>query len=129
MAPTSAGAGPAPEGAAIKAGTATHLPAMVAGWSKNSASSGPASIYTKGGGMASVSFLAGGKYEGDVANIVHQKTKAGTGYCGTTTEASNLTCYLKTADGVLNVSADAGDTKLAELVGFSNDLTKMLGTS
>lgn len=43
--------------------------------------------------------------------------------------ASNLTCHLRTADGVLNLSADAGDTPLPQLVSFADELTTALGTT
>lgn len=102
---------------------------MAGGWTK-SAGSGPATIYTtSSGGSINLSFLSGSSYDGVASNVTQQKTKAGTGVCGSTSVASNLACYVKAADGVLNVNSDASDTPLPALSAFVNEFTKVLGTS
>ncbi|GGM08292.1 hypothetical protein [Nakamurella endophytica] len=113
----------------IKAGAAKALPAAVGAWTSAAGSSGPGTIYTSGNSTVIVSFLAGAKYAGLATNVTRSVTKAGTGVCGSTSEPSNLTCYLATADGVLNLSADAGDTPLPALVSFAGALTARLGTA
>jgi hypothetical protein len=111
------------------AGAGASLPDTVGEWSKPSGSSGPGSIYSSGDETVIVSFLSGSSYEGVVTSITADATPAGTGSCGSASSATNLTCYLKTADGVLNISADAGDTPLPDLVAFADTLTTTLGTS
>lgn len=76
-----------------------------------------------------VSFLAGSSFDGVATNVSAQQTATSAGICGSTSVATNLTCYLRTADGVLNLSADAGDTPLPQLVGFAEELTTALGTN
>lgn len=76
-----------------------------------------------------ISFQSGASYDDIVTNVTQQKSKAGTGLCGSPDSPTNLTCYLKTADGVLNLSADPGNTPLPDLVAFANELTQALGTS
>ncbi|MET3806858.1 hypothetical protein ABIB25_003878 [Nakamurella sp. UYEF19] len=115
-------------GGVIKAGGAAKLPAKLGSWVK-AAGSGPGVIYNKGAGSIIISFQSGADYDGVSANVTNSKTKVGSGICGSTTEASNLTCYLKTADGVINLSSDASDTPLVALVDFADQLTKTLGTS
>ncbi|MET0865429.1 MAG: hypothetical protein ABWZ98_13945 [Nakamurella sp.] len=86
-------------------------------------------IYSSGNSTVIVSFLPGSDFDGVVTNITVDKTDAGTGSCGATSSPTNLTCYLKTADGVLNLSADSGDTPLPDLVSFANQLASTLGVS
>ena len=121
--------GSASSDAVIKAGASKTLPATVGTWTKPASSSGPASIYSDGNASAAVTFLPGGGFESNVNTIESQKTKAGTGFCGQRGSADNLLCYLKTADGVLSLSASSGDTPLPQLVSFANQLTLTLGTS
>lgn len=113
-------------GGVIRAGAASKLPAKVGDWVK-AAGSGPGSIYNKGNSSVIISFLPGSDYAGISTAVTSSKTKVGTGICGSTSVASNLTCYLKTADGVLNLSGDAGDTPLVALVDFADQLTTTLG--
>ncbi|TKV58379.1 hypothetical protein FDO65_12465 [Nakamurella flava] len=113
----------------ITAGAATALPATVGAWAGPSSSTGPGTIYTQGNSTVIVSFLAGSSFNGVAANVSEQQTSTAAGICGSTSVASNLTCYLRTADGVLNLSADAGDTPLPQLVNFADELTSTLGTT
>ncbi len=127
-APGSALGTPAPEGALIKAGASGSLPADVKGWAKQSGS-GPAMIYSKNGALISISFLSGSKVDSLVSNLTAEQTRAGTGQCGQAGSADNLTCYLGAADGVYNLSADAGEVSLGDLVAFTNAMTEAAGTS
>lgn len=115
-------------GGVIKAGAAQKLPAKVGSWVK-APGSGSGTIYNKGNSTIVMSFLPGSDYAGISTTVTHSRTKVGTGVCGSTESASNLTCYLKTADGVLNVSSDANDTPLVALVDFVDQLTTILGKS
>jgi hypothetical protein len=115
-------------GGVIKAGAATKLPAKLGTWIK-AAGSGPGTIYNKGGSSIIISFLPGSDYAGVAASVTNSKTRVGSGICGSTSVAANLTCYLKTADGVLNLSSDANDTPLVALVDFADQLTHTLGTT
>jgi hypothetical protein len=117
--------GPARAGSVIRSGSSSKLPATVDGFTKQPAS-GPAAIYENSNGdQLSVTFLSGSKYETIVTALTQSKTPAGTGTCGTDTDPSNATCYLKAADGVYNISGDAVRT----VASFSNELTAGLGTS
>lgn len=127
-APGSALGTPAPEGAVIKAGASGSLPADVKGWAKQSGS-GPATIYSKNGALISISFLSGSKVDSLVSSLTAEQTRAGTGQCGQAGSADNLTCYLGAADGVYNLSADAGEVSLGDLVAFTNAMTEAAGTS
>ncbi|RKT79648.1 hypothetical protein DFJ68_3122 [Terracoccus luteus] len=127
-APGSALGTPAPEGAVIKAGASGSLPAEVKGWAKQSGS-GPATIYSKNGALISISFLSGSKVDSLVSSLTAEQTRAGTGQCGQAGSADNLTCYLGAADGVYNLSADAGEVSLGDLVAFTNAMTEAAGTS
>lgn len=115
-------------GGVIKAGAGSKLPAKIGVWVK-APGSGPGTIYQQGDSSIIISFLAGSDYNGISASVTNSKTKVGSGICGSTSVASNLLCYLKTADGVLNLSSDAGDTPLVALVDFADQLTRTLGTS
>lgn len=110
----------------IKAGAGTNLPAQVGAWVKAGSDQYP--TYTNGNSTVVLSFLAGSDYDSISTNVTNSRTTVGAGVCGSTSSASNLTCYLKTADGVLNASADASDTPLVALVDFADQLTKTLGT-
>lgn len=123
------GSGATPGTAVIKAGAGAALPAKVGAWNGPSSPSGPGTIYTQGNSTVIVSFLTGSSFDGVASNVSEQQTATSAGICGSTSVASNLTCYLRTADGVLNLSADAGDTPLPQLVGFADELTTTLGTS
>lgn len=112
----------------IKAGVGTNLPAEVGTWVKAPGSS-EYPTYTSGDSTITLSFLAGSDYDGISTNVTNSRTNVGSGVCGSTSVETNLTCYLKTADGVINASADAGDTPLVALVDFADQLTKTLGTS
>lgn len=127
-APSSSVAG-APAGAVIKPGSAKRFPATVGSFTQAKTSSGPSTIYSSNGHLASVNFLSGSDYNAIVKNITRKRTKAGTGYCGSTSSPTNLTCYLKAADGVINVSADSTGVTLPQLVSFANGFTAALGTS
>ncbi|MBB2987245.1 hypothetical protein [Terracoccus luteus] len=127
-APGSALGTPAPEGAVIKAGASGSLPADVKGWAKQSGS-GPATIYSRNGALISISFLSGSKVDSLVSSLTAEQTRAGTGQCGQAGSADNLTCYLGAADGVYNLSADAGEVSLGDLVAFTNAMTEAAGTS
>jgi hypothetical protein len=127
-APGSALGTPAPEGAVIKAGASGSLPTDVKGWAKQSGS-GPATIYSRNGALISISFLSGSKVDSLVSSLTAEQTRAGTGQCGQAGSADNLTCYLGAADGVYNLSADAGEVSLGDLVAFTNAMTEAAGTS
>ena len=114
-------------GGVIKAGTATALPAEVGAWVKGGTDQYP--TYSSGGSTVIVSFLAGSDYDGLAANVTASRTTVGAGVCGSTSVETNLTCYLKAEDGVVNASADAGETPLVALVDFADQLTRTLGTS
>lgn len=115
-------------GGVIKAGAATNLPAEVGTWTKADGG-GDYPAYTSGDSTITLSFLAGSDYDGISSNVTNSRTNVGSGVCGSTSDATNLTCYLETADGVINASADAGDTPLVALVDFADQLTTTLGTS
>ncbi len=104
------------------------MPAKFDGWVK-AAPSGPGSIYNRADNSVVVSFQAGSDYNGMQDYVKHSRTKVGSGVCGTTELAASLVCYLKTADGVLSLAADANETPLVALVDFADQLTKTLGTS
>ncbi len=114
-------------GGVIKAGAAAALPAAVGAWAKGGTDQYP--TYTSGGSTIIVSFLAGSDYDGLATNVTNSRTTVGSGVCGSTSSETNLTCYLETEDGVINASADAGDTPLVALVDFADQLTTTLGTS
>ncbi len=97
-------------------------------WVK-AAGGGEYSTYTSGDSAITLSFLAGSDYDGIASNVTNSRTNVGAGVCGSTSVETNLTCYLKTADGVINASADGGDTPLVALVDFADQLTTALGTS
>lgn len=63
------------------------------------------------------------------SNVSEQRTATAAGLCGSTSVAITLTCHLRTADGVLNLSADAGDTPFPQLVSFADELRTALGTT
>lgn len=109
------------------AGAGANLPETVGSWAKPAGSSGPGVIYDDGDRTVIVSFQAGASFDGVVTSITTDKTDVGTGSCGAASSPANLTCYLATADGVINVSADAGDTPLPDLVAFADTLTTTLG--
>lgn len=85
-------------------------------------------IFDNGAQSLIVSFQSDGLYGGMSVYITKSRTPTTTGLCGSTGVVSNLVCYLKGADGVYTVAADAGDTPLPGLVSFSNDLATALGT-
>lgn len=91
------------------------------------APSGSVTIYNNGNSQIGVSFLAGSDYAGISENVTRSRTKIGSGVCGSTEDRDNLLCYLKTADGVLSLSATKLDTPLVALADFANQLTKTLG--
>src|SRR5205823_2838892 len=124
-----ASVGAAPAGSSIKRGAASSLPAAVGAWAKYPGSTGSVIQYRNDGNFIGVSFLSGSEYSTIVTAVTAQRTRAGTGLCGSTSDPTNLTCYLKAADGVYNVSADAGDVPLPQLVAFVNQWTAALGTS
>ncbi len=105
------------------------LPPTVGAWAGTSSSTGPGTIYTQGNSTVIVSFLAGSSFDGVAADVTEQQTSTTAGIGGSTSVASNLTCYPRTADGVRNLSADAGDTPLPQLVSFADELTSTPGTS
>ncbi|MBM9478004.1 hypothetical protein JL107_16265 [Nakamurella flavida] len=112
----------------IKAGAGTNLPAQVGTWVTADAG-GQYPVYTSGDSSVSLSFLAGSDYDGIATNVTNSRTVVGAGVCGSTSVETNLTCYLKTADGVINISADGSTTPLVALVDFADQLTTTLGTS
>lgn len=113
-------------GGSIKAGVATKLPAKLGQWVK-AAPAGSVTIYNNGNSQIGASFLAGSDYAGISENVTRSRTKVGSGVCGSTEDRDNLVCYLKTADGVLSLSAAKLDTPLVALVDFADQLTKTLG--
>ena len=113
-------------GGTIKAGAGLKLPAKLDNWVK-AAGSGSVTIYSNGNSQIGVSFLAGADYAGMAENVSRSRTKIGSGVCGSTEDRDNLLCYLKTADGVLSLSATKLDTPLVALGDFANELTKNLG--
>ena len=115
-------------GGTIKAGAGLKLPAKLGSWIR-SAGSGSIIFYKKGELTVTASFLPGSDYTGIQENVSHSRTKVGSGVCGSTADPTNLLCYLKTADGVISLSAAGPETPLIALVDFADQLTKALGKS
>ncbi|WP_353649118.1 hypothetical protein ABLG96_20290 [Nakamurella sp. A5-74] len=67
----------------------------------------------------------GSDHAGISAAVKTEKTPVSSGLCDGTGVEGSYTCYLKTADGVINVAGD----DLKPVVDFSNELAKTLGAS
>lgn len=120
-APTSAGTG---KQVVIKAFAGKTYPAKVGSWVK-APGSGPGSVYDKGDTDVVSSFLLDSDYASISTAVKTEKTPVAAGLCGGTGVEDSYTCYLKTADGVINVAGD----DLDDVVDFSNELAKALGSS
>lgn len=114
-------------GGTIKAGAGLALPTKLDGWVRSTNSG--IYFYKKGGLTITAGFLAGADYTGIQGNVEGRRTKVGSGVCGWTHDPENQLCYLKTADGVINLNAEGTDTPLVALVDFADQLTKTLGTT
>ncbi|OMH36992.1 hypothetical protein BGP79_14875 [Tersicoccus sp. Bi-70] len=93
-------------------------------WTKDTAGSGPATMYKNDGNFTTVEYRAGMDFTASVASIVKDKTAVGSGFCGQTAGKSNV-CYLKANPGVVVVTP--GDEQDDHGVAFAKSLVSALG--
>jgi hypothetical protein len=116
-------------GGTIKAGAGLKLPTKFDGWTQVPNPTDGIIFFKNGDYTITASFLAGSDYTGMQETVTGRRTKVGAGVCGWTHDPDNLLCELKTADGVIGLSAEGTDTPLVALVDFADQLTKTLGTT
>ncbi|WP_127571828.1 hypothetical protein [Georgenia faecalis] len=123
--------GPAPEGAVIPADAVATPPQAIGPFTLQEAS-GPARMYADADVTARIAVdgnVLSSPYESLVEYIETSNTPAGTGSCGTNESASSITCYQRTAGGVITVTATPEDISLEDMVVFVNHYAAEAGAA
>ncbi|TNC16589.1 hypothetical protein FHE66_14510 [Georgenia sp. 311] len=123
--------GPAAEGAVIPAEALATPPEAIGPYTLGEAT-GPARMYNDESFTVMIavdSNVLSSPYESLVEYIETDNTAAGTGSCGTNESGSSITCYQRTADGVITVTATPEQMSLEDMVVFVNHYADQAGAA
>ena len=123
--------GPAAEGAVIPAGAVTEPPAEI-GEFELMDGSGPAHMYSHTEDSILISLdstVLSSSYEDLVGEIETDNVAAGTGSCGTNEAGSSITCYQRTEDGVLTLTAVPEEISVEDMAVFVNQYAEQVGAA
>ena len=123
--------GPAAEGAVIPAEALATPPEAIGPYTLDE-STGPARMYNDESFTVMIavdSNVLSSPYESLVEYIETDNTAAGTGSCGTNESGSSITCYQRTADGVITVTATPEQISLEDMVVFVNHYADQAGAA
>lgn len=127
----SADPGPAAEGAVIPAGAVTEPPAQI-GEFELMDGSGPAHMYSHTEDSILVSLdsnVLSSSYEDLVGEIETDNVAAGTGSCGTNGAGTSITCYQRTEDGVITLTAVPEEISVEGMAVFVNQYADTAGAA
>lgn len=123
--------GPAPEGAVIPADAVAKPPQAIGPFTLGE-STGPAGIYSDEVSSVMIavdSNVLSSPYESLVEYIETDNTPAGTGSCGTNETGSSITCYQRTSDGVITITATPEEISLEDMVVWTNHYAAEAGAA
>lgn len=123
--------GPAAEGAVIPADAVAEPPQEIGEFTLMDGS-GPAHMYSHSQESILISLdstVLSSDYESLVGEIETDHVAAGTGSCGTNESGSSITCYQRTEDGVLTLTAVPEEISVEEMATFVNQYAKQVGAA
>lgn len=123
--------GPAAEGAVIPAGAVTEPPAEI-GEFELMDGSGPAHMYSHTEDSILISLdstVLSSSYEDLVGEIETDNVAAGTGSCGTNGSGTSTTCYQRTEDGVITLTAVPEEISVEGMAVFVNQYADTAGAA
>ncbi|WP_087484700.1 hypothetical protein [Brachybacterium massiliense] len=123
--------GPAAEGAVIPADAVAEPPQEIGEFTLMDGS-GPAHMYSHSQESILISLdstVLSSDYESLVGEIETDHVAAGTGSCGTNESGSSMTCYQRTEDGVLTLTAVPEEISVEEMATFVNQYAKQVGAA
>lgn len=123
--------GPAPEGAVIPAAAVGEPPAEI-GEFELMDGSGPAHMYSHTEDSILISLdsnVLSSSYEDLVGEIETDNVPAGTGSCGTNGSGTSITCYQRTEDGVITLTAVPEEISVEGMAVFVNQYAEAVGAA
>ena len=123
--------GPAGEGAAIPADAVAEPPQEIGEYTLMDGS-GPAHMYSHSQESILISLdstVLSSDYESLVGEIETDNVAAGTGSCGTNEAGSSITCYQRTEDGVLTLTAVPEEISVEDMAVFVNQYAEQVGAA
>ena len=123
--------GPAGEDAAIPADAVAEPPQEIGEYTLMDGS-GPAHMYSHSQESILISLdstVLSSDYESLVGEIETDNVAAGTGSCGTNEAGSSITCYQRTEDGVLTLTAVPEEISVEDMAVFVNKFAEQVGAA
>ena len=123
--------GPAAEDAVIPAAAVADPPQEIGEYTLMEGS-GPAHMYSHAEESILISLdstVLSSDYEALVGEIETDNAPAGTGSCGTDEAGSSITCYQRTEDGVLTLTAVPEEISVEEMTVFVNQYAEQVGAA
>jgi len=123
--------GAAPDGAVIPAGAVSEPPAEI-GEFELMDGSGPAHMYSHTEDSILISLdsnVLSSSYEDLVGEIETDNVAAGTGSCGTNGSGTSITCYQRTEDGVITLTAVPEEISVEGMAVFVNQYAEAVGAA